>query len=398
MPETSALLSRKSCNRAIVGKPLLGAPCNALQRFLKRGLGRGRSRADSAGAAQVSLIGKFLQAGRIPEAFELASSAAAIPPLPSLAFAGSPEFACRALAALMTAGHRPRLVLTQPDRPAGRGRRSSPSAVKRLALDASIPVATPRRADAIEAALARAAPDLLIVAAYGLLLPAAALARPRLGCINVHASLLPRWRGAAPIERALIAGDEATGVSLMQMDEGLDTGPVLAQSRMPIVPRATGAALESALADLGARLLLQTLPILSQLTPRPQRGPATWAPKLGRQDAAANWRHSASELDRRIRALAHRLPVFGTLGEVRVQLLAATAAAGTWDAVPGTILPAGKEEILVACGEGALRLQALRLNRGKGNVLGPREARNGFPRLFHPGARFDGNRDCSPSR
>lgn len=327
----------------------------------------------------------------------MASSTPASSPLPSLAFAGTPAFARRALAALMAAGHRPRLVLTQPDRPAGRGRRRSPSAVKRLALDASLPVATPRRADEIEAALAGADPDLLIVAAYGLLLPAAALARPRLGCINVHASLLPRWRGAAPIERALIAGDEATGVSLMQMDEGLDTGPVLAQSRLPIGPRATGAALELALADLGARLLLQTLPILSQIIPRPQRGPATCAPKLGRQEAAANWRRSAWELDRRIRALAHRMPVFGTLGEVRVQMLAASAAPGASDAAPGTILPAGRKEILVACGEGALRLQALRLNRGKGNVLGPGEARNGFPQLFHPGARFDGNRDSSPS-
>ena len=317
-------------------------------------------------------------------------------PLPSLAFAGTSEFARRILAALIAAGRRPRLVLTQPDRRAGRGRPLSPSAVKRFALDASIEVQTPQCADEIAPALAGAAPDLLIVAAYGLILPAAALGCPRLGCINAHASLLPRWRGAAPIERALIAGDRETGISLMQIDEGLDTGPVLAQSRIAIGPRATGAELESALADLGAKLLLQALPILPQLSRRPQRGPSSCAPKLRREEAAADWRQSAAELDRRIRALAHRMPVFGTLAEVRVQMLAASASAAILDAEPGTILPAGKGRILIACGQGALNLEALRLNRGQGKVLGPREARNGFPQLFRPGARFDGNRVSSP--
>lgn len=318
-------------------------------------------------------------------------------PLPSLAFAGTSEFARRILALLVAAGRRPRLVLTQPDRRAGRGRPLSPSAVKRFATDASLEVETPQSADAIAPALAGAAPDLLIVAAYGVILPSAALRCPHLGCINVHASLLPRWRGAAPIERALIAGDRETGISLMQMDEGLDTGPVLAQCRIPIGPRATGADLESSLADLGAKLLLQTLPVLSQLAPRPQRGPASHAPKLRRDEAAADWRQSAVELERRIRALAHRMPAFGTLGGVRVQVLAASASAARLDAEPGAILLAGKGRILIACGQGALNLEALRLNRGKGNVLGPREARNGFSQLFRPGARFDLHGDSSAS-
>ena len=318
-------------------------------------------------------------------------------PLPSLAFAGTSEFARRILALLVAAGRRPRLVLTQPDRRAGRGRPLSPSAVKRFAADASLEVETPQSADAIAPALAGAAPDLLIVAAYGMILPSAALRCPRLGCINAHASLLPRWRGAAPIERALIAGDRETGISLMQMDEGLDTGPVLAQCRIPIGPRATGAELESSLADLGAKLLLQTLPILSQLAPRPQRGPVSHAPKLRRDEAAADWRQSAVELERRIRALAHRMPAFGTLGGVRAQVLAASASAARLDAEPGAVLLAGKGRILIACGQGALNLEALRLNRGKGNVLGPREARNGFSQLFRPGARFDLHGDSSAS-
>ena len=318
-------------------------------------------------------------------------------PLPSLAFAGTSEFARRILASLVAAGRRPRLVLTQPDRRAGRGRPLSPSAVKRFAADASLEVETPQSADAIAPALAGAAPDLLVVAAYGMILPSAALRCPRLGCINAHASLLPRWRGAAPIERALIAGDRETGISLMQMDEGLDTGPVLAQCRIPIGPRATGAELECSLADLGAKLLLRTLPVLSQLAPRPQRGPASHAPKLRRDEAAADWRQSAVELERRIRALAHRMPAFGTLGGVRVQVLAASASAARLDAEPGAILLAGKGRILIACGQGALNLEALRLNRGKGNVLGPREARNGFSQLFRPGARFDLHGDSSAS-
>ena len=331
------------------------------------------------------------------EEFELASNKPESAPLPSLAFAGTSEFARRILASLVAAGRRPRLVLTQPDRRAGRGRPLSPSAVKRFAADASLKVETPQSADAIAPALAGAAPDLLIVAAYGLILPSAALRCPRLGCINAHASLLPRWRGAAPIERALIAGDRETGISLMQMDEGLDTGPVLAQCRIPIGPRATGAELESSLADLGAKLLLQTLPVLSQLAPRPQRGPVSHAPKLRRDEAAADWRQSAVELERRIRALAHRMPAFGTLGGVRVQVLAASASAARLDAEPGAILLAGKGRILIACGQGALNLEALRLNRGKGNVLGPREARNGFSQLFRPGARFDLHGDSSAS-
>ena len=232
-----------------------------------------------------------------------------------ITFAGTPAFAADILKSLMAAGHAPRLVLTQPDRRAGRGRKPAPSAVRRVAAAASLPVATPIGAGEIVSALARAGADVLVVAAYGLLLPPQALEHPRLGCINVHASLLPRWRGAAPIERAMIAGDGATGVSIMRMDEGLDTGPVYSQARVPIYSGATGQTLEKTLARLGADLLLDVLPHLERLTPQPQHGPATYARKLASRDSAADWRQPAAELDRRIRALAHRAPVRSSLGK-----------------------------------------------------------------------------------
>lgn len=306
----------------------------------------------------------------------------------SLAFAGTPAFAAHILNRLIDAGRTPRLVLTQPDRASGRGRKLSPSPVKQAALAASLPVVTPASAAGIQPAMATATFDVLVVAAYGLLLPPAALGCPRLGCINVHASLLPRWRGAAPVERSLIAGDRQTGVSIMQMEAGLDTGPVFATAAIDIAPRATGAALENELAGLGAGLLLDVLPDLEHLTARPQQGPATYARKLGPGDSVAEWRRSADELDRRIRALAHRAPLHATLEGTRVQLLAAAARDTAGAGEPGTILAAGKHEILVACGSGALALESLKVIRGKARVLTPRDARNGFPSLFRPGARF----------
>ena len=311
-----------------------------------------------------------------------------LPPFPSLAFAGTPAFAAQILDALIGAGHSPRLVLTQPDRRAGRGRKRSPSPVKRLALAADLPVRTPASAAEIQPALAQTTVDVLVVAAYGLLLPPPALTYPRLGCVNVHASLLPRWRGAAPVERALIAGDRETGISIIRMDEGLDTGPVFRQARIPIGPRATAEALHNALADLGAKALLEVLPELEGLKPRAQQGPVAHAPKLTPADSTANWEQSAEQLDRRIRALAHRAPVCTTLAETRVQILAATPQDAPLAGEPGTILASGKNEILVACGTGALSLASLKVNRGKGRTLAAADARNGFPDLFRPGARF----------
>ncbi len=307
---------------------------------------------------------------------------------PAWAFAGTPDFAVTILKAFIDAGWLPSLVLTQPDRRAGRGRKRSPSPVKLTAQAADLPVRTPRRGADIQPALAGSAIDVLVVAAYGLLLPRPALRQPRLGCINVHASLLPRWRGAAPVERALWAGDRETGVSIMRMDEGLDTGPLFAQARIEIGPQATGETLTQRLAELGAQVLLELLPDLEGLTPNPQQGAATRAPKLGPQDSIPDWRRSATELDRHIRALARRAPVCATLAGTRVQLLAARPCASPVVAEPGTILPSGRHEILVACGTGALTLQLLKVNRGQGRAIGAEAARNGFPDLFHPGARL----------
>ena len=306
----------------------------------------------------------------------------------SLAFAGTPVFAAHILEQLIGAGCPPRLVLTQPDRGVGRGRKRSSSPVKRAALAASLPVSAPAAAAGVQPALAAATVDVLVVAAYGLLLPPPALHQPRLGCVNVHASLLPRWRGAAPVERALIAGDRETGISIMQMDEGLDTGPVYRQSRLEIGRGMTGLALENALADLGAKLLLEVLPELEALTPRPQQGTPAYAPKLGPADSVPDWRQSAVELERRIRALTERAPVCATLDGTRVQLLAAQPRDSSGAAQPGTVLTSAKREILVACGAGALALEVLKVNRGKGRAMGPGDARNGFPDLFRPGARF----------
>ena len=306
----------------------------------------------------------------------------------SLAFAGTPLFAACILEQLIGAGYPPRLVLTQPDRAVGRGRKRSPSPVKQAALKSSLPVSTPACAAEIQPAVAAATVDVLVVAAYGLILTPRALQQPRLGCVNVHASLLPRWRGAAPVERALIAGDRETGVSIMQMDAGLDTGPLYKQANIEIGPRMTGMALENALARLGAALLLRVLPELEALTPRAQHGTSTYAAKLGPGDSVPDWRQSAVELERRIRALAHRAPVSASLAGTRVQLLAAQPCDTPDTAQPGTILASGKRDILVACGTGALALEVLKVNRGKGRAMRADDARNGFPDLFRAGARL----------
>lgn len=307
---------------------------------------------------------------------------------PCFAFAGTPPFAARILGGLLRNSLRPALILTRPDRKQGRGRRLAPSAVKRLATAEGIPAATPAgKAEAVSA-LAGCALDTVVVAAYGLLLPPAFLDQPRYGCINAHASLLPRWRGAAPIERAIMAGDKASGVSIMQIDEGLDTGPLIAQAKLPIGPRSTGADLSDAMADLSAELLCGVLHNLSELQAAPQEGETTYAGKLTPSDAKADWRGPAEHLERRIRALGQRLPVHSLLGDARVQLLAGDVVQSEARGRPGEILAASRKEILVACGEDALSLRSLRLNLGKGAVLGPAEAMNGYGGLFRLGACF----------
>jgi methionyl-tRNA formyltransferase len=304
-----------------------------------------------------------------------------------LIFAGTPEFAAQALAALLAAGHDVALVLTQPDRPAGRGLQLQPSPVKQLALTHGLEVFQPvalkgdAHADA-RARLAAVGADAMIVAAYGLILPQAVLDLPRLGCLNIHASLLPRWRGAAPLQRAILAGDTETGVCIMQMDAGLDTGPVLARARTPIAPDDTAQSLHDRLAGLGAGLLVETLarlPLTGEA--QPDVG-ITYAAKLDKAEAEIDWRRSAEELDRQIRAFNPAPSAQTWLGDTRLKLWRARplAASGT----PGSILAADKTGITVACGTGALCL--LELQKAGGKRLDAAQFLAGQP--LHPGQRL----------
>ncbi len=278
-----------------------------------------------------------------------------------LAFMGSPDFAVPALLALHAAGHAIAAVYCQPPRPAGRGQREQPCPVHRAARTLGLTVRTParlRHATDEHVAFAALGLDAAVVAAYGLILPPAMLAAPARGCLNIHASLLPRWRGAAPIHAAILAGDARTGISIMQMDAGLDTGPVLLAESVPIPPRATAAGLHDVLADLGARLILRALAERPAPVPQPAAG-ATYAPRLTREDGRIDWTQPAEALDRRVRAFLPWPGCFTTLGGQMLKVLAARAepdAAG--EAAPGTVLDAG---LLVACGQGALRLERVQL-------------------------------------
>ena len=276
-----------------------------------------------------------------------------------LAFMGSPEFAAASLSALIAAGHEIAAVYSQPRRPAGRGQQPRPSPVQRLAEAKGLPVATPTSltAPAEQARFAALNLDAAVVAAYGLLLPPAMLRSPRLGCLNVHASLLPRWRGAAPIQRAILAGDRETGITIMQMDEGLDTGPVLLAERLAIGPDETGASLHDRLAALGARAIVEALDGLAagRLRPRPQPADgATYAAKLTRNERRLDWRQPAAVLARRVRALAPWPGAWLEVAGERVKVLAAEAHAARGE--PGRVID---DRLTVACGEGALRLTTL---------------------------------------
>ena len=273
-----------------------------------------------------------------------------------LAFMGTPDFAVPSLVALADAGHDIAAVYAQPPRPAGRGQRPMPSPVQQAAVARRIPVRTPTRLDAAAAeAFAALHLDAAVVAAYGLILPKAVLAAPRLGCINIHASLLPRWRGAAPIQRAVLAGDGESGVTIMQMEEGLDTGPILTAERVPISAATTGQQLHDALAALGARLILAALDDVAagRLVPQPQPAAgATYAKKLRREEGMLDWRQPAAELERRVRAFDPWPGAFFEHQGERIKVLAAALGRASADAAPGTVLD---ERVLVQCGEGALR-------------------------------------------
>jgi len=279
-----------------------------------------------------------------------------------LAFLGTPDFAVPSLAALAAAGHEIAEVYTQPPRPAGRGHRVRRSPVHEAAAAAGWPVRTPaslRDPETLDG-FAALELDAAVVVAYGLILPPAALAAPRLGCLNVHASLLPRWRGAAPIQRALLAGDRETGVSIMLMDAGLDTGPVLLREAVPIGPETTAQSLHDTLAALGARLIVAALDGLDagRLSPEPQPAAGvTYAAKLSRAEGRLDWRRPAVELERKIRALTPwpgaSFAAGGALGGEDLKALAGEVVSGRAGAAPGTLLDDG---LTIACGDGALRL------------------------------------------
>lgn len=301
-------------------------------------------------------------------------------------FAGTPEFARTALEAILDAGFDVPLVLTQPDRPAGRGQKLQPSPVKRLAAERGIPVHQPERLKdpATHAPIAAAGADLMVVAAYGLILPQAVLDIPRRGCVNIHASLLPRWRGAAPIQRAIEAGDAETGVTIMHMEAGLDTGPMLLKESLPILTDDTAATLHDRLAALGARLVVEALRRFDELQPvaQPAEG-VTYATKIDKAEAAIDFRRSAGELARRIRAFDPFPGAVATLAGTPLKLWRAAVAEGS--AIPGTVLAAAGDGIVVACGEGALRL--VELQKPGGRRLSAADLLRGFGIV--PGQRFD---------
>ena len=285
-------------------------------------------------------------------------------------FAGTPEFAATALAAIVAAGFAVPLVLTRPDKPKGRGLKLEPSPVKAFALAHGLPLQQPATLRTVEARapVTGVALDVLVVAAYGLILPTAILDWPRHGCLNIHASLLPRWRGAAPIQRALLAGDLQSGVTIMQMDAGLDTGPMVAAVPVPIGPRETAATLHDKLAAAGATAIVGTLRRLASgaplaATPQPAEG-STYAAKVERADAAIDWRAPAAVIDRQIRAFDPAPGAFSSYAGDLVKLWRAEAADGRGGAA-GTVVAAGLDGVVVACGEGLLRITELQPAGGR---------------------------------
>jgi methionyl-tRNA formyltransferase len=300
-------------------------------------------------------------------------------------FAGTPEFAATILQALIESPHEICAVYTQPDRPAGRGQKITASAVKALAQSNGLPVCQPHSLKdlAAQQALAELQADLMLVVAYGLILPAAVLTATRLGCINVHASLLPRWRGAAPIQRAILAGDSMTGVSIMQMDKGLDTGPVWRMADCPILPSDNAQTLHDKLAEIGAQALLATLEDLAAGAKDPvaqQDELSCYAHKINKTEAAIDWSQSAQQICRQIRAFNPWPICFSSFEGNSLRIWQAESLTIDSKGMPGEIMHTGKDGIVVATGKGALRLLTIQLPGGK--PLACSELLNAHKNLF----------------
>ncbi len=305
-----------------------------------------------------------------------------------LVFAGTPDFAATALKALIAAGHTIVGVYSQPDRPAGRGRKLQPSPVKQVALDHEIPVFQPETLKTAEAQkqLADLKPDVMIVAAYGLILPKAVLDIPTHGCLNIHASLLPRWRGAAPIQRAIAAGDAETGITIMQMDEGLDTGAMLLKSLTAIDTSDTGGSLHDRLAELGGKAIIEALELLKkgELTGEPQNDDlACYASKLSKTEGHIDWATDATTIERLVRAFNPWPGTYTDLGDQRIRIHEARALVTDSDAFPGTVVHRDRDGIDIACGNGTLRITRLQLPGSRAQSVN--DLINGGKELLMPG-------------
>lgn len=309
-----------------------------------------------------------------------------------LVFAGTPDFAATALKALLQTEHQLVGVYSQPDRPSGRGRKLTPSPVKQVALEAGIPVFQPQTLKAPEAQreLKALNADVMIVAAYGLILPQSVLELPRHGCLNIHASLLPRWRGAAPIQRAIAAGDSETGITIMQMNAGLDTGDMLLKATTPIDEADTGGSLHDRLAELGGKAIVEALGKMSEgtLTPEPQNDRlACYARKLSKEEGHIDWTEDATSISRLVRAFNPWPGTYTDAGDLRIRIHAAEVVDITSDRHPGTVTARNKEGIDVACGLDLLRITRLQLSGSR-----PQSANdliNGGKDILLPGQELD---------
>ncbi|MCY4356951.1 MAG: methionyl-tRNA formyltransferase [Gammaproteobacteria bacterium] len=316
-----------------------------------------------------------------------------------LCFAGTPAFAAEHLARLIEANHQIIAVYTQPDRPAGRGKQVQPSPVKQVAEKAGLRVLQPEtlRNQTVQQDMQELDADLMVVVAYGLILPQAILDIPKFGCINVHASLLPRWRGAAPIERAILARDKETGVTIMQMEVGLDTGPILHRVKIAIDAEDNRRTLTEKLSNVGQEALLYTLDNLALLRSeaKPQNdSDATYARKVGKAEALIDWSKDAADISAVIRVGIGRNPAYSFLGTTRLRLISGTTVSSSSEEPPGTVFAIEKDNFFVACGNASLKVNSIQLP-GK-NPITVRDLLNSNQTLIKPGIRFGDCTDLQP--